>query len=539
MEEFYNQIRQWFNPSKHMDVKLKRSSGWNPIRAERSKYCIYAFVNKTSVDQVSKSPDLHGNTCDLHGNRTFTISSLRQVDEYARSEAAMSVNLQPGESRGYLRQQDPDLWFKPADHEVTPEIQRPSKIAEYRRSTTMDLLPGESRGYSKHPAPGKWFRQAKITGQIHNEKAILLLDTGAEVSIVDTAFAPGIRLDLADGSISLPDEVRIHLSGMRQLYGDKAKIVNVGQYLRIQAGESVELPLRLRSVIHDKLWVTRGDQWVPTVSSGPGRTKYFSITNIRDEVLILHQDQRIGIWLAGDHVPRIPGFISIGSRRYTEWQNLAFEATSDIQSEEMEVKNPLVLVVERPEYETPRAILQRPKATLIQRLKVEASQDQDIPDCPPSDEGQDQGTSPSKCSGSDLPSMMSVQPGTGHMTGDPLNGKCTTSMSQKTDMDPSPVVEDQPDTSDLGLTCDSDQDYDECVYYQEGSDLYAEDVDGQMAVLPEVPVATEDVKIEDIQLCGSDNQTPEEVERLRQKIWKSRHLLIGKGNALLPPARGV
>ncbi|OWY92014.1 hypothetical protein PHMEG_00039147, partial [Phytophthora megakarya] len=356
----------------------------------------------------------------------------------------------------------------------------------------------------------------------------------------------------------LPDEVRIQLSGRRQLYGDKAKIVSVGQYLQIQAGESVELSLRLRPSIHDKLWVTRGDQWVPTVSSGPERTKYISITNIGDEVLILHQDQRIGIWLAGDHVPRIPGFISIGSRRYMEWQNLAFEATSDTRSEEMEVKNPLVTVVERPEYETPRAILQRPKATLIQRLKVEASQDRDIPDCPPSDEsppdkspsnkspsemrpldlasiaseesdlssiadedpishavtvqealedlnqvtpdtwatnplvgkttdmkglrkedsrgemedvsldkphsrGQDQGTSPSKCSRSDLPSMMSVQPGTGHVTGDPVNGKCTASMSQKTDMDPSPVVEDQQDTSDLDLTWDSDQDYDECV----------------------------------------------------------------------------
>ncbi|OWY97401.1 LOW QUALITY PROTEIN: reverse transcriptase [Phytophthora megakarya] len=92
-------------------------------------------------------------------------------------------------------------------------------------------------------------------------------------------------------------------------------------------------------------------------------------------------------------------------------------------------------------------------------------------------------------------------------------------------MDPSPVVEDHPGTSDLDLTWDSDQDYDECVYYHEGSDLYAED----MAVLPEVPVVTEDVRIEDIQLCGSDNQIPEEIERLRQKIWQFRHLLIGKG----------
>ncbi|OWY90269.1 hypothetical protein PHMEG_00041686 [Phytophthora megakarya] len=232
----------------------------------------------------------------------------------------------------------------------------------------MYLLPGESRCYWKHHSPGKWFRQAKITGKIHNEKAILLLDTGAEMSIVNTTFArkvgcyidssqiqdcveigdnvyrteertrikrwitgiflrylAGICLDLAHESISLPDEVRIQLSGSRKLYSDKAKIVNVGQHLRIHAGESVGLPLRLRSSIHDKLRVTRGDQWVPTISDGPGRTKCISITNIGDELLILHQDQRIGIWLAGDHVPRTPGFSSIGSRRYMEWQNLAWK----------------------------------------------------------------------------------------------------------------------------------------------------------------------------------------------------------------------
>ncbi|OWZ08397.1 reverse transcriptase [Phytophthora megakarya] len=129
---------------------------------------------------------------------------------------------------------------------------------------------------------------------------------------------------------------------------------------------------------------------------------------------------------------------------------------------------------------------------------------------------------------------MSVQSGTEHVASDPLNDKCVASMSQKPDVDPSPVVEDQPGASDLDLTWDSDQDFDESVYYHEGSDLYAEDVDGQMAVLPEVPVTTEDVKIEDIQRCGSDNQASQEIDRLRQRIWKFRHLLIGKGNALPP-----
>ncbi|OWZ20272.1 LOW QUALITY PROTEIN: reverse transcriptase [Phytophthora megakarya] len=95
---------------------------------------------------------------------------------------------------------------------------------------------------------------------------------------------------------------------------------------------------------------------------------------------------------------------------------------------------------------------------------------------------------------------MSVQSGTGHVASDLLNDKFVASMSQKMDMGPPPVVEDQPGASDPELTSDSDQSYDECVYYHKGSDLYAEDVDGQMVVLPEGPVTTEDVKIEDIQL---------------------------------------
>ncbi|OWZ10923.1 reverse transcriptase [Phytophthora megakarya] len=317
-----------------------------------------------------------------------------------------------------------------------------------------------------------------------------------------------------------------------------------------------------------------------------------------------------------------------------EWENLAFEATPDGGSEDMEIKIPLTPAVERHKYEAPRAMLQRPKTTLIQCRKVKASQGQDIPDHLPLDKspsdkspsdkspseiqlldlasvaseesdlssiadedsmphavtvkealedldqvtsdvwatnpsleettgvvetreeegrdgievvsqdqlhsrGQDQGISPSESGGLDLLSMMSVQSGTGHVAGDPFNDKCAASMTQKTGMDPPPVVEDQPGTSDLDLTWGSDQAYDECVYYHEGSDLYAEDVDGQMAVLPGVPMTTEDVKIEEIHLCKSDNQTSEEIDRLRQRIWQFRHLLSGKGNVLPPVARDV
>ncbi|POM73861.1 Reverse transcriptase [Phytophthora palmivora] len=100
----------------------------------------------------------------------------------------------------------------------------------------LDLLPGESRGYWKYHAPGKWFKQAKAVGKLNNEKATILFDSDAEVSIVDSTFAQnaymvyyfdawvgslsgqeailgmdfmvpaGIRLDLADGTLCLPDE---------------------------------------------------------------------------------------------------------------------------------------------------------------------------------------------------------------------------------------------------------------------------------------------------------------------------------------------
>ncbi|OWZ01854.1 reverse transcriptase [Phytophthora megakarya] len=355
------------------------------------------------------------------------------------------------------------------------------------------------------------------------------------------------------------------------------------------------------------------------------------ITNVGHKVLILHQDLRIGIWLAGDHVPRLPGFISVGSRRYMEWQNLALEATVGLRSvdSDPDAEDPPRPAVELPEYETPREILQRPRLTTIKCLMGGSSGDQEVSDHPPLDKPpsdnppldyrpldvasvardgsdlssiadddsmshvvtvvkalDDQNPGVSGITTADLPqvedpavetvladealsgvtgadqdppvqkvqdpkvttlkgdgshpsSLMGEESGTSHKLGDPLDQKDATSIPQKRDEDPAAVVEDQPNTSDLDLAWDSDQDYDECVYYHEVSDLYAEDVDGQLAVLPEVPATTEAMRIEDIHLCGSDDQTPEEIDRLRQRIWKFRHLLIGKGNALPPAARRV
>ncbi|POM60571.1 hypothetical protein PHPALM_30564 [Phytophthora palmivora] len=53
----------------------------------------------------------------------------------------------------------------------------------------LEISPGESRGYWKYHAPDKTFKQSKAMGKISKEKATLLFDSGAEVSILDATFA--------------------------------------------------------------------------------------------------------------------------------------------------------------------------------------------------------------------------------------------------------------------------------------------------------------------------------------------------------------
>ena len=50
---------------------------------------------------------------------------------------------------------------------------------------------------------------------------------------------------------------------------------------------------------------------------------------------------------------------------------------------------------------------------------------------------------------------------------------------------------------------------------------------------------TEEIKIDDIQVGDPGVPLTSDQEKLRELIWNSRHLLMGKGNALSPAARGA
>ena len=183
------------------------------------------------------------------------------------------------------------------------EVNEPNGFARENAVMESDLLPGESRGYWKYHVPTKWFRQAKASGKVNNDRANLLLDTGAEISILDIAFArkvgckidedarqecvgigeavyttegririkitlnenfvyifkvwvgpmvgqdailvmdfmvpAGIRLDLGGGALCLPDEVRVQLAGRRTLYGSRVTDIRLGQFTKLAVGEYV------------------------------------------------------------------------------------------------------------------------------------------------------------------------------------------------------------------------------------------------------------------------------------------------------------
>ncbi|POM70090.1 Hypothetical protein PHPALM_13534, partial [Phytophthora palmivora] len=323
--------------------------------------------------------------------------------------------------------------------------------------------------------------------------------------------------DLAgqDAILGMDFMVRIQLSGRRQLYSDKARLVTVGEHIQIEIGQSVELQLHLRISDHEKFWVTRGDCWVPTV-----------ITNVSDEVIILQEDVRVGIWLSGDHIPRMPGFVSVGSRRYMEWQNLALEATVEGRSEHdeilMESTEPMV---DRPSYTVPRAILKRPEISQIQKKSVLMTEDQTSAGIDPQDQTliqlvETEVTSQKRdqVKADDLDPVIggSAERDPPGQLSAPIQGASSEDREHSPDQEPDPEV-----------------------HYHEGNDLYAEDVDQEMAILPEINPTTDEVKIEDVQVGDPGIQTTAEIERLRQRIWNYRHLLIGKGNALPPAARGV
>ncbi|GMF21125.1 unnamed protein product [Phytophthora fragariaefolia] len=168
----------------------------------------------------------------------------------------------------------------------------------------------------------------------------------------------GVRIDTADGTACLPDEVRIQLIGRRPLYGANMYPICVASLLRIGPGQTRDVLLRpdMAALL---LWVTRGNSWVVTLVKGKiGRESYLRVTNVGERRVTLDAHTPIRWWTPADAAPLAFGFVQPDSRRYQEWRNIAYGATCDAD-DAWTTEEPDVPLTDHPTYQTPQKGLGR------------------------------------------------------------------------------------------------------------------------------------------------------------------------------------
>ncbi|GMF55403.1 unnamed protein product [Phytophthora fragariaefolia] len=327
MEAFYNLIRRWSHQAwgdatriGREDVKLECSLGWNPVRVGRSSFCIYAYVEKQSEVTVNKAID---NKYDLQKEPAVAVASRHQSDEYSSLKVKMILDIAQRESRGYWNGAEVSIL----------DTAYARKVGFYVDNN--QTLQCEGVAKSPYMAEGRTRLKITLAGSlVHFFDAWVGPPTGGQDLMlgIDFMVPAGIRPDLVDGSICLPDEARIQLAGRRPLYGDNVEHIIAGSHCEICVRKSKEVKLRMRSSDHQKLWVAR-----EVVGYQPTLKALIGLATC-DHKLVLERDTKIAMWLTGDRVPRLSGYDSVGSRRDAEWSDGTNQGLD--QQGVAEMKNP-------------------------------------------------------------------------------------------------------------------------------------------------------------------------------------------------------
>ena len=98
-----------------------------------------------------------------------------------------------------------------------------------------------------------------------------------------------MRLDLTDGTVFLPEEVKTQLVVRRPPYGAKMQQIAADEkYLAIPMSNSVDVK-EGQGPPQSKLWLKRHFRWVRTATIGPIRLSYLRLTNLSDQEMIIQQ----------------------------------------------------------------------------------------------------------------------------------------------------------------------------------------------------------------------------------------------------------
>ncbi|OWZ13378.1 hypothetical protein PHMEG_00013305 [Phytophthora megakarya] len=312
-----------------------------------------------------------------------------------------ACELDVGEYDGYLT-------------EVSASSREPNETSSRSFVRTAKLLPGERLGWGSSQRYDKRKKmRAVVMGAIDDTRTRILLDTGANVSVISAAYAlrlrlrevsdhgrsledlrvqsvdhsagvdvvlgadfmipAGVRLDLFHGTASLPDEVTVPLVKSAGAADDEpygAQVVGgPTEDLYVPRGEwrEVRLPRKRPSRATHELWIRKTRQMIPTaMKSRRGKPVWVRLTNVSDGTALCFKHSSVVLWIPREELPRKVGYVRLYLSKYNEWQVLGYAEGRDVtlfQKEEELYECWLAEqppAVERKEYMTLARILARP-----------------------------------------------------------------------------------------------------------------------------------------------------------------------------------
>ncbi|OWY90423.1 hypothetical protein PHMEG_00041453, partial [Phytophthora megakarya] len=160
---------------------------------------------------------------------------------------------------------------------------------------------------------------------------------GSEVVLgTDFMIPAGIRLDLFHATAKLPDEVMIPLVKAQNFDEDIPEGMHVpggpNDNLQIAAGEWADFRLQRNKPslgTHD-VWVRRTPALIPTITKfRKGQPKWVRLTDISHHTEYCPAHLSVVMWVQRGYLPKMAGYVQVGSPNYEEWQVLAYAGARD------------------------------------------------------------------------------------------------------------------------------------------------------------------------------------------------------------------
>ncbi|KAE9020940.1 hypothetical protein PR001_g13478 [Phytophthora rubi] len=303
---------------------------------------------------------------------------------------------------------------------ITSAVMTRRSAVTIGESKKLKLLPGERLGWwSSRKFDRRVRMRALVMGAVNNERTKILLDTGANVSAVTESFARKLRLKrLASADLKVDVQgigktkvettiramVKVTLgwevvyefevwimdhhagvdvilstdfmipAGIRlDLYNSKAKLpdeIEINLIKSASAREDTDYGNTICGGGRRRPWtlqVRRVNKLIPTVRfTHNGRPSRVLLTNTGEKPGSCPAHFPVVQWVPHEVLPLTEGYVRVDSTKYIDWQVLAYDSAIDrdlLKKEQRlyaEWLSHQPASVDRPDYETPTGIQQRP-----------------------------------------------------------------------------------------------------------------------------------------------------------------------------------